>query len=242
VTGWGEGLVPDGIEPLVAYRSWSFEKPAVGVGLLSLNQLGGPWLPGRWNWAVCPLPLPNPHQAPSESCTCGFYAAKDLETLARLGLVMERSNRQLITGRVLLAGKVIEHEHGYRAERAKVLEILPGPGQDSTAAWIALSCGVSVGRELIDRWDELCPRDLPPAAGVPTGIRARSRPRLEARIPPPLRSTLRCVRLVRLGVAAVFVLAAFLYPVPIGHFPLLLLPLIASRALHAGKDNLRERI
>jgi len=52
------------------------------------------------------------HEAPLESCLCGIYAAKDLETLRRV------LNGGLIVGEVYLWGKVIPGELGYRAQYA----------------------------------------------------------------------------------------------------------------------------
>jgi hypothetical protein len=62
-----------------------------------------------------------------------------------------------IVGRVHLAGKVIEHELGYRAERARIAEILPLPGYDAWTDAVSQRYGVPVG----DPPPELEPHSVP---------------------------------------------------------------------------------
>ena len=50
---------------------------------------------------------------------CGVYAVKDLQAL--LAGHTDPDSRGFVAGRVELSGKVVEHEHGYRAERAEVV-------------------------------------------------------------------------------------------------------------------------
>jgi hypothetical protein len=52
-----------------------------------------------------------------------------------------------IYGRVQLAGKVIEHELGYRAELARVMEFLPVKGQERAAEALATVYGARVSLE-----------------------------------------------------------------------------------------------
>lgn len=65
------------------------------------------------------------HTAPSLACTCGFYAVSSREELWRLGW----HTFETATLHVLLHGSIIEHRHGYRAQR-----------QDTTAIEIAGRC------------------------------------------------------------------------------------------------------
>jgi hypothetical protein len=53
------------------------------------------------------------HDAPQAKCTCGVYAAKSLEHLRKNGY-----DRFGIYGEVCLWGTVVEHERGWRAQRA----------------------------------------------------------------------------------------------------------------------------
>jgi len=69
--------------------------------------------------AVCPL---QDHDAPDASCTCGFYAVEDDEELWRLG----GYEPELAVLDVDLAGRVIEHEHGYRASHQRVRRVTLG--------------------------------------------------------------------------------------------------------------------
>lgn len=139
---------------LIAYRVWRFHPPAHDPLLYSLNQMD--WVPGTWAQAVCERFTPPPlygtggHSAPGEGCSCGFYAAKALVHSVDLARAAPTG---LLVGRVELAGKVIEHDEGYRAERARIVELLPMPGQESVAEWFANVYGVPASHEVIDRWD-----------------------------------------------------------------------------------------
>jgi hypothetical protein len=64
--------------------------------------------------AVCELG--EPHRAPEPKCTCGFYAVDNDDDLWRLG----GGDPELIVLDIELAGRVIEHEHGYRASDQRV--------------------------------------------------------------------------------------------------------------------------
>jgi hypothetical protein len=55
-------------------------------------------------------------EAPSWEHTCGIYAVKEQELVARFGPFD-------IYGRVALSGLVIEHDLGYRAKHARIVEL-----------------------------------------------------------------------------------------------------------------------
>jgi hypothetical protein len=74
---------------------------------------------GRTAHAVCAAG--EAHEAPGESCQCGFYAFRPD---APLGLHLEpRAGQWLLD--VRLSGKVVVHEHGYRAQHQRVVGISP---------------------------------------------------------------------------------------------------------------------
>jgi hypothetical protein len=126
-------IVPDAIEPIVGWRCWSLNDAGQ---LESLLEGTDPWLPNQRQEAKCLSPLFSmpgetsdteyagldpalgdadflkEHQAPLESCSCGIYAARDLETL-RISL-----SSGPIIGEVYLWGKIIPGENGYRAQYA----------------------------------------------------------------------------------------------------------------------------
>ena len=107
--------IPDYISPVVAYRVWRWDE----TGLYSLN--GEQWLPDRPVEARCRVAPGARHvrfvdstdEVPDRNCTCGVYAAKNLEHLRRLGYA-DRG----ICGEVYLWGKVVEHKLGWRAQFA----------------------------------------------------------------------------------------------------------------------------
>jgi hypothetical protein len=76
------------------------------------------------------------HGIPNEGCSCGFYAMKDL------GSVQEPDGYDVILGRVELAGKVIECTSGYRAERARINQLIPIHGRERRAKRVAKHLGL----------------------------------------------------------------------------------------------------
>ena len=59
------------------------------------------------------------HEAPAADCSCGFYAVADDTQLWRLGA----DEPELAVLDVELAGRVIEHDHGYRASHQRVTHV-----------------------------------------------------------------------------------------------------------------------
>jgi hypothetical protein len=109
--------IPDLISPIVGHRVWRWD----AAGLRSLN--GKPWSPRQPLAAKCGAGKADAaHEVPQTDCTCGVYAAKNLEHLRQLGY--EGSG---IRGEVHLWGTVVEHELGWRAQFAypKTLFLTP---------------------------------------------------------------------------------------------------------------------
>ena len=114
-------IVPDSIDPIIAWRAWSF------ADLLGSLNNGTPVHPGVPQLAHCSV-LRN-HEVPAEDCTCGIYA---LQTLAA---VVDRVRElydayicpvagRVAIGQVYLWGKVVEYTEGWRAEYAYPKSIL----------------------------------------------------------------------------------------------------------------------
>ncbi len=110
--------IPDYISPIVGYRVWRWNV----TGLKSLN--GEPWLPGRPLAAGCRAAAGGrivghakaahgAHDLPNSDCTCGVYAAKNMEQLRQFGY-----EGRGIHGEVYLWGNVVEHKLGWRAQFA----------------------------------------------------------------------------------------------------------------------------
>jgi hypothetical protein len=162
--------IPDAIEPIVAYRVWSVELPGGDAVLHSMN--GTPWERAAWSRAECGRPNVEPfvrissHESPAEGCSCGIYAVKELPYVAPVTWALRTGSAVYLLGTVELAGKVIEHDRGYRAERARVLEILPAPGQESLAEHVAAAYGARVSDDLIEAFPRLQARGrrTPPSA------------------------------------------------------------------------------
>ena len=168
----GEGFerAPDGIVPLVGYRMWKVAYEEGEPVFLPLSHASPDWNGATRGWvsSTCWIGsdefLASPdrepswdgpirHRAPGEGCSCGFYAMKELDgqllrvaAAAAHGVDRIGTEDVAVLGRVELAGKVIEHELGYRAERARIVELIPLRGQQRTVEAVARRAGVGVGR------------------------------------------------------------------------------------------------
>lgn len=99
--------------------------------ILASWNMGIPWGIG-WNHAVCLLET---HDAPQFDCKCGQYAMPNLGILFDGEVRMDYSRgpfkdgnkyfvQMSVPGVVELRGRIIEHEHGYRAEYARPYALL----------------------------------------------------------------------------------------------------------------------
>lgn len=158
---------PDGITPLVGYRSWMLSVGPTRSALHSLNRhivhevnLDGPLGQRADPWLVARCLRKN-HDAPEESCSCGFYAVKRLSTLARLlpltaytflarAWAKPEAATFPVAGRVDLAGKIVEHALGYRAERMRIVELHAFGAAEEPVARFARQLGVPIGEPILD--------------------------------------------------------------------------------------------
>jgi hypothetical protein len=150
--------VPDGIEPISAYRAWFYSIEGKTAQLRPLRSPAGRSAKNAWDgagasWvtASCALHGSPKHEVPSEDCSCGFYSLKDLDEVVASTVPIHFSGArvgrfdQVVLGRILLSGKVIEHESGYRAERARIAELIPFRGSERSVMVLAHRLGVGMG-------------------------------------------------------------------------------------------------
>ncbi len=106
--------------PIVGWRTWRFNP---GYDVVTAPVVDVPW--DRWPHIEAEHLPGRPHPAPHWGCNCGVNAYKDLGRLHTGGiwLTAEKGTPILLVGRVALYGKVIEYEHGWRAERATILDV-----------------------------------------------------------------------------------------------------------------------
>jgi hypothetical protein len=159
-----QAFVPDAIEPVTAYRAWRYVPQDMRASLHPMaRRPGEAWLPDAWTEARCLAGGLSAyvirshdlghHQAPREGCTCGLYAMKNLDDLVAELLMLglpAMSSAGIVVGKVELAGRVIEHELGYRAQYGRVVELLSAPGVLEAPFAAAASYGVPVSNELAD--------------------------------------------------------------------------------------------
>lgn len=119
---------PDSIEPVVGWRLWLvvddggfrwLESPLYPVRWSPQRALVAHCLPERRSRVLAPGPrIVPPHTAPCERCGCGVYAAAAPDALLPYVGSGREGAAARVLGRVLLWGKVVECERGWRAERA----------------------------------------------------------------------------------------------------------------------------
>lgn len=137
-------MIPDSITPVVGFRAWRLTQ----AGLVSVVH-GGRWSHKEPEVAWCsdrtgafpgfqvifpfsgggarvlpPAPASAEHLAPDEKCSCGIYATAQLEDLKSGTLHLGIWGRQnYVLGIVEGYGKVILHDKGWRAERARIRQL-----------------------------------------------------------------------------------------------------------------------
>jgi hypothetical protein len=121
--------IPDYCDALTAYRAWDVKSNGLLVG----QHVHETWPPYEAMQARCTEPIMggDPHlqdgkylPAPIFKCGCGVHAHKTIEATRTRLRTLEAHNyfnsmiSTWVWGTVKLWGRVIEHEHGYRAEYA----------------------------------------------------------------------------------------------------------------------------
>lgn len=99
-------------EPIMGWRAWVLSGSRRGdlVRLLPIGDRKTPWPPREPARAGCAWARTH-GEAPGVDCRCGLHATHRLEPL-------RRARSPAVLGRVALWGRVIEHEHGFRAQFA----------------------------------------------------------------------------------------------------------------------------
>ena len=149
--------IPDGIEPMVGFRMWLYTLHRFQPQLHPINSLGhatgpSPWEGAESGWVVasCAAGSVDPEHVPGWSCTCGFYATKNLAQFCKAIALVDLPPREdgvkhgWIFGRVELAGKIIEHDDGYRAQRARIAELNPVEGDERNGSYLAALLGLPI--------------------------------------------------------------------------------------------------
>jgi hypothetical protein len=156
---------PDLIEPIIGYRGWRYTTSDRGVQLFAVGHIDhsamNDWEGASSSWvtASCGYVLEPTHVVPDEECTCGFYAMKSADDVAGFGMASDpvdsfegEGATGTVLGRVFLAGKVIEHADGYRAERARIAELIPTTADGGITRTLASRLELPVGPTLDMSW------------------------------------------------------------------------------------------
>lgn len=141
--------IPDVLGEVLAWRAWELVGTEQTPRLASVTaskasirngEAYAIWPTGRYFMAQCP----NGHieGLPVESCSCGLYAAKDMQQLIQLGYGAYGAGWQKkIVGQVAFSGKVIEGSQGWRAERGRVYRL-----------WFPHELDASIGERLAEAY------------------------------------------------------------------------------------------
>lgn len=99
------------VEPIHAWRTWTLlgSRDGSRVLLAPIAGDGKPWPPRRPAASFCTRR--RSHLRPELDCTCGLYAVASPDEL-------RRTRDPAVLGTVALWGRVVEHEHGFRAALA----------------------------------------------------------------------------------------------------------------------------
>jgi hypothetical protein len=178
--------VPDGIGPIIGYRAWRYRiepqrlYPLTSVPAWAIwnpsHRTGRTWKGASSDWvtASCRTHGREPmHVAPAEGCSCGFYAFRELASSVRTSL-----SSDVVLGRVELAGKVIEHDWGFRAQRARIVELIPLRGAEGSVRVLASRLGVPIAQTIDPPGQGLTNGPSPPPGGTgssdPAAFRERA--------------------------------------------------------------------
>jgi hypothetical protein len=137
-------IIPDYVSTIVGYRVWYWDTKQ----LRSLS--GKRWMPGQPLTAKCPLT--EKHESPIDGCTCGIYAAKNLQHLQTIGLYhfdSAVSGELVLHGEVSLWGKVVEHKLGFRAQFAYPKTFVIPPNVASGLSAPALQSLITYGADIL---------------------------------------------------------------------------------------------
>jgi len=103
-----DNIIPDGVEPIIAWRAWNVLWP---YHLVNLNN-HDLWLPRERMEARCIREEhPEGKEIPSIECTCGIYALQTKEEV-------QKQFPALVYGEVYLWGRIVEFTKGYKAQFA----------------------------------------------------------------------------------------------------------------------------
>src|SRR5437588_6680842 len=108
-----QGRAGGSARDLLGFRAWRLSE---GGLLRSVHFIGsgyGDWLPDDPYEARCPMR----HPVPGEGCTCGVYAASELEDVGPQLMSLAR-DRAVILGQVRGWGRTVRHERGWRSQYA----------------------------------------------------------------------------------------------------------------------------
>jgi len=143
-------IVPDYVEPVVAWRTWYVVDGGLSASLSSVvHKTQWPQRAPlvatcrRLRFAVWPFKRDS-HDAPAEDCGCGIYGARLDGLRDYLPDCFAFAGRDLlpVVGRVLLWGTVHEHELGWRASHAyPQMLYVPATRRDSRAERLVRGLG-----------------------------------------------------------------------------------------------------
>lgn len=159
--------VVDGITA-VGWRAWTVQEAQDGIRLGSVIH-DAVWEPGR----LAPAQCMDSHLAPDPDCNCGFHAARDpVDVFSYLRGRDELRTICRVLGEVLLVGRLVETDVGWRAAKAYPLRLYVDDAE------VATSLSVYHVPVLSPAWTSAAATSSTPAsAGSPTSSWSAARTR-----------------------------------------------------------------
>ena len=168
--------IPDLIEPVVGFRSWTVRVHPSGEPRLCSPYRRHAWAPREAQTARCgvgdwtsPIGLrgraaPPAHDAPASGCTCGVHAWRSRS--AALMDAADTRGLRAVSGEVALWGEVLRHERGWRAALAYPVSLTVHP---ATTDGLCFAFSWETGQLRAAPAEELAPI-LQETYGVPVTI------------------------------------------------------------------------
>lgn len=125
-------------EPLTGFRRWNLHRRYPDGLYLASETVNVPWPPLDRFDAECRWPHTASHEAPHHACDCGIYAIAESVQVP----FSDDDVSPHVVGEVYLWGRVIEHEHGYRAQYAYPKRLAVVAGDQRLADVLSLTYGV----------------------------------------------------------------------------------------------------
>lgn len=129
----GLAVIP---RPIIGWRCFAVEKSRMRSLFFLGDEAWWDFADRGWHEAVCRVAASSAielvttrrpmHAAPHPDCKCGFYVAKSRRDLVlAIGSYKSPATLPQVVAKVMIAGRVVIHENGWRAQKLRILACWP---------------------------------------------------------------------------------------------------------------------